>query len=278
MLADANVNVEFRERLERRGRLISVLLEIGSDLNPEVAHLRTPLIVRRLRMYGEGAELPREDPGGSTSLLIQLHQGLIPAVEKQIDQVIAIGELAHFPLATQPALAMMQELARTLVVPDYFPFAIEPAWARTLGQMVQDVTGVAPPASVVAAARRAQIERMVERFSSDPRLSSDTIAATLQISRRTLYDLTSSALGGISEHIRATRARRAATMLADPELAHLSLTDVALRTGLSSEKQVRRALQSVYGATPADVRAGRLSLAEMQCVAYRAAPSSEPVT
>ena len=37
-------------------------------------------------MYGEGAAFPREDPGGSTSLLIQLHQGLIPATEEQVEE------------------------------------------------------------------------------------------------------------------------------------------------------------------------------------------------
>lgn len=256
---DANVDLDAREPLVRRGRLVSAFLEIGSNLDPAVAHLRNALIVRRLRLYGEGATLPREDPGGSTSLLIQLYHELIPAAEAQIEDVIDVGELAHYPAATQPALAMMQELARSLVVNDYYPFSIEPAWARTLGRMIQEVTGVTAPAAVIASARRAQIERMVERFSSDPRLTSETIAETLQISRRTLYDLTSSELGGISEHIRATRARRAAAMLADPETGSLSLADIALRTGLTSEKQVRRALHSVFGATPADIRAGRSS-------------------
>ncbi|MGX5681400.1 helix-turn-helix domain-containing protein [Schumannella luteola] len=216
--------------------------------------------MRRLRLYDDGAAFPRDDPDGSTSLLIQMYHELIPAAEETIDEVIAVGDLARYPAATGPALAMMQELARSLVVNDYYAFSIEPAWARTLGRMVQEVTGVVPASSVVASARRAQIARMVERFSSDPRLSSDTIAETLGVSRRTLYDLTATEYGGISEHIRATRARRAAGMLRLPE--SLPLAEIALRTGFSSEKQLRRALLSVFDATPAAIRGSSGELSE----------------
>lgn len=231
---------------------MSAFVEIGSDLDPGSAQRRNPLIVRRLRLYDDGAEFPRDDPGGSTSLLVQMYHGLIPATEEAIDQVIRLGELADYPSATESVFAMIQELARSLVVPNYFAFSIEPAWAMTLGRLIQVMTGVAPSPAVVASARRSQIARMVERFSSDPRLSSDTIAETLGVSRRTLYDLTATELGGISEHIRATRARRAAEMLRLPEA--LPLVEIAQRAGFSSEKQLRRALQSVFDATPAAIR------------------------
>lgn len=254
---DANRDVDARVPLARRGRLLSAFVEIGADLDPAASQGRNPLIVRRLRLYDDGAEFPRDDPGGTTSLVVQLYGALIPAEDKAIDTVIDLGELAGYPQATVPALGMMHELAKSLVDNAYLPFAIEPAWARALGRMVADLSGELPPAGVVAAARRAQIARVVERFSGDQRLTPVSLADTIQISRRTLYELTAPTIGGISEYIRLTRARRAVAMLVDPACDSLTIGEIARRTGFSSTKHLRRAISSIQTGTPEGIRTSR---------------------
>lgn len=97
---------------------------------------------------------------------------------------------------------------------------------------------------------------MVDRFAHDPRLNSETIAEGIGVSRRTLYDLTETDQGGISERIRVARARRALAMLQEPDAA--PVPEIAELCGFSSEKQLRRTLHAVYGVTPASVRSAAL--------------------
>lgn len=252
----ANVTPAARQSLLPRGRLLSAYLEIGADLDTPSADPDT-LVVRRLRLFDSESAIEREVPGGSTSLLVQIYSDLVPAATAQVDAVISLGELARFPEVKMPALAMMQQLAQSLVDASRRSFEIEPAWARTIGRMVQGLTGVAPPAEVVAAARLAQIGRVVERFSSDPMLTPESLAGAVQISRRTLYDLTTPTVGGISEYIRATRAARARRMLVDPACDTLTVAEVARRTGFSSPKHLRRALGGSSNQTPESIRASR---------------------
>lgn len=252
-----NDSVAARVPLQRRGELLSVFVEIGTDLNPKPAADPHALIVRRLQLFGENDTLPRDEPGGSTSLLIQMYRGLIPAADAEIDRVIAMRSLARYPVATGPALGVMQHLSRSLVDDSHLPFSIEPAWARALGQLIRDLTGVAPSLEIVNAARSAQISRAVERFASDSRLTPAALADALGISRRTLYVLTAPELGGISEYIRIARARHAARMLVDREFDILPVSAIALRAGFSSPKHLTRALASVYGTTAAAIRSSR---------------------
>lgn len=258
----ANANPAARSPLRVRGRLLSAYLEIGADLDTPSADPDT-LVVRRLRLFDAHSADHREVPGGSTSLLVQIYSDLVPAAPAQIDAVIALGELARFPAVKMPALAMMQHLAQSLVDASRRSFEIEPAWARTIGRMAHDLTGIAPPAEVVATARLAQIDRVVERFSSDPMLTPDSLASAIQISRRTLYDLTAPTVGGISDFIRATRATRAMRMLVDPQCDVLTVTEIARRTGFSSAKHLRRALSARYQQTPEAVRAMRATPGDM---------------
>jgi AraC-like DNA-binding protein len=252
----ANSNPAARPALLTRGRLLSAYLEIGADLDTPSADPDT-LVVRRLRLFDSESAGLRELPGGSTTLMVQIYSELVPAADAQIDAVIALGELARFPAVKMPALAMMHQLAMSLIDGSRRAFEIEPAWARTLGRMAQDLTGVVPSAEVVSAARLAQISRVVERFSSDPLLTPESLAETVQISRRTLYDLTKPMVGGISEFIRVTRATRAMRMLMDPACDRLTVAEIARRTGFSSPKHLRRALSSKYEVTPEAARSSR---------------------
>lgn len=242
--------------LPSHGRLLSTFIELGTDLGPLRPDI-PPLVVRRLRVFDQDAGFPREDPGGTTSLVVQIYSGLIPAEESGLDALIELGELAGFPQVTIPALRMTQMLATALVDDSFLPFSIEPAWARTMARMVQDLTGSTASAATITSARKAQIRRVVERFSSDPRLTPVSLAETLEISRRTLYDLSTSSVGGISEFIRANRARRAVRMLVDPVFDRVPLGEIAERSGFSSTKHLKRALTMTYDATPAAIRRSR---------------------
>ncbi|CAN5615836.1 hypothetical protein BH10ACT7_BH10ACT7_26140 [soil metagenome] len=240
-----------------RGRIIGVLLEVGTDSTPSREEANS-VVLRRLRLIA-GTEFPEPDPGGTTAMLVHIYSDLIPAADRDIEAALALGELSHHPRAAITTLRLVQQLGRSLMDDSYPPFAIEPAWGRTLGQLIHTVTGVVPSQEDISAARLAQVSRMVERFSSDPRLSPLSIAESLEMSRRALYDLTSPLVGGISEFIRMTRAQRAVRMLVEPACDGLTVAVIAQRTGFSSPRHLRRALSAFYSCTPEAIRSARIA-------------------
>lgn len=241
-----------------RGRIIGVLLEVGTDSAASSRDEPNTVVLRRLRLIA-GTEFPEPDPGATTSMLVHIYSDLIPASDCDIEAAIALGELSGHPRVAVTTLCLVQQLGRSLMDGTYPPFGIEPAWGRTLGQLIHTVTGALPLQADISAARLAQVSRMVERFSSDPRLSPLSIAESLEMSRRALYDLTSPLVGGISEFIRMTRAQRAVRMLVEPACDGLTVAVIAQRTGFSSPRHLRRALSAFYSRTPEVVRTSRIA-------------------
>lgn len=251
---DAEQVLATRARLLPRGRLLSTYVEIGTSLDPRPELDPRALVVRSLRLFAGDSGFPRDEDGGTTFVVIQIYADLVPAEADAIDAVLQLGELSHHPQAAEPALLMMGKLSTALMDSSYSQFAVESTWARTLGMMVQGLTGQTPSTERVDRARQAQIARLVERFSADPNLTPESIAAALGISRRTLYDLSSPMVGGISEHIRSVRTGLAARLLSLPDWDVLSIADVARRTGFSNVKQMRRSLAAAGHGNPEEIR------------------------
>lgn len=123
---------------------VTALVEIGNDLAPGAVVLQNPVVVRRLQLFADEDEMPRANPDGSTTVSVRLPRELIPAAEDTLHRAIRMGDLSEFSQATVTALGMVEVLAKALVENDYYPFFIEPTWARTLGAIVQEVTGRVP--------------------------------------------------------------------------------------------------------------------------------------
>jgi AraC-like DNA-binding protein len=240
--------------LKCRGRLISTYAETGTDLFDRHSDERG-LVLRSLRLYEGASGFIRDDPSGSTYLVVQVFSDLIPCADAELDAVLGLGELSMFPQAALPTLALMRDLANALVDDSYPSYAIEVTWARGLGTLVQKLTGVTPPPDAVNRARIAQAERVIERFSGDSRLSPESLADALAISRRTLYGLETAFPGGIGEQIRLARISAACRLLSDPEWAGATVETIARRSGFSSAQRLRRALASVGLESPEKLRA-----------------------
>lgn len=186
------------------------------------------------------------------ALIIGLEESMIPAESGELRRVAELGNLlAYRDLASPLVERMWTMLTQPAEEP---PFGEEVRWAQTLSTVVARATGVSPSAAVVARARRAQVERIVALFSGDRRLTPDTIAASLGVSRRSLYELAEPHFGGISEYIRMARAMRAARMLADESFRDRSHAEIARATGFSSTKHMTRALLASNGLSPAALR------------------------
>lgn len=243
-----------RPGLIRRGRLISTYVETGTDLFARNSDDRG-LVLRSLRLVEGSTGFVRDDPGGSTYLVIQVFSDLLPCASRELDAVLALGDLSPYPDAALPTLAMMQDLANALVDDSYPSFAIESTWARALAQMISRLTGVMPTAEVLVRARQAQLERIIERFAGDPRLSPETLAQALGVSRRTLYGLPVPVPGGVSEYIRVARLNGAQRLLRDPAWATATVETIARRSGFSSAQHLRRALAAMELGSPETLRA-----------------------
>lgn len=106
--------------------------------------------------------------------------------------------------------------------------------------------------NLVDRARRAQISRIIRQYSDDPRLTPETLAAAMGISRRTLY-LAAEPLGGLAEYLRSVRAARAIERIEDPT-ENASLEAIALESGFTSPRRMARAIQSELGVNPTSLR------------------------
>lgn len=213
----------------------------------------------QLRFFTDPHEVPTESDGLSFStFIVHLLRDLVPADTDQIDDVVERGDVAARPEAAGPVLDQLRTvLAEPAESSQRLPFDLEPAWARTFGTVISQVTRVNPSTAATSRARRAQIERIVERFATDHRLTPVALASAIRVSRRTLYELTGTSMGGISEYIRVARAQSAVKLLADPAFDSVSMGQIATRSGFSSAKHLTRALGALFATSPAAVRRER---------------------
>src|SRR5690606_39088711 len=102
------------------------------------------------------------------------------------------------------------------------------------------------------------IERICERVEArldDPALTPTTLAAELGLTPRYLHMAFAATGGTIGAHIRARRLERIRRDLADPRVAHLSITDIALGWGFNDAAHASRAFHRAYRMPPSRFRA-----------------------
>lgn len=88
----------------------------------------------------------------------------------------------------------------------------------------------------------------------DPNLSIKTIAARLQMSVSSLYRIFDSQGQTLSEWIWCQRLENLRRELGDPQLRHLSVTQIGFRCGFSDSSHLSRAFKRAYGQSPREFR------------------------
>jgi AraC-like DNA-binding protein len=111
--------------------------------------------------------------------------------------------------------------------------------------------------SVAADARYAEACRYILRNLCDPALGPASVAAHVGLSARSLARLFATNGETIERSIWSRRLAAARDDLADPELRHRSITDVAFDRGFNDAAHFSRSFSSAYGMTPRQFRAKR---------------------
>ncbi|MGW4477094.1 helix-turn-helix domain-containing protein [Rhodococcus triatomae] len=101
---------------------------------------------------------------------------------------------------------------------------------------------------------RARVYEYIERHFTDPTLSVERVAAGVNVSTRYLHKLMESELESVYGVIRRRRVRRGVDLLADPDLADLSIGQIARRSGFAGLSQFGRAVRDVTGRSPREIR------------------------
>jgi AraC family transcriptional activator of tynA and feaB len=104
-----------------------------------------------------------------------------------------------------------------------------------------------------------RIRGWIAQHVHDPSLGPQTVAQAFGISRRTLYNLFLSMNTTPRAYIQSARLALASQQLQRPELAHLSVSQVAEQSGFSSAAYFTRCFALHHGCTPAQWRRGQIT-------------------
>jgi AraC-like DNA-binding protein len=99
----------------------------------------------------------------------------------------------------------------------------------------------------------------IDRRLRDPDLDADMLAASLGMSRASLYRAFDM-MGGIADYIRRRRLTIAATALTAPENRRRKIAEIAYECGFSSESSFNRAFKTAFGMPPRQARAHTILL------------------
>ena len=106
----------------------------------------------------------------------------------------------------------------------------------------------------VQRARLSSIKASIESNLGDPKLSPAAIAKQNGISLRYLHQLFRLTDASVSEWLRFRRLQRCRDLLASPQNANQSITEIAYRMGFSSSSHFSNLFRAQFGVRPSDVR------------------------
>lgn len=154
-------------------------------------------------------------------------------------------------------------VGRTLADVVTAPPELSPAAAGRLATELADLVGTVAgevlhrdelPGSRAAAALRARVEAYVAEHLEDPDLGPETIARAHFVSTRQLHRAFAEASTTVGRLVRRRRLEHGQRALADPRLADLSVTDVALRCGFADLAAFSRAFKDAFHEPPSTFR------------------------
>lgn len=130
---------------------------------------------------------------------------------------------------------------------------LEQILATLLLTLQQDDRVLSSEGSSLSALHLSRVERYVQQNLGDPDLSPQTIANACSLSLRYLHKLFSSTPHTLSEWIRQQRLEMVYRQLRNPQ-CHLSIGELAFRSGFSDQAQFTRAFRQRFGSTAREVR------------------------
>lgn len=160
-----------------------------------------------------------------------------------------------------PALAILRAYLQTLLVERQALTA--PMAALADGQIREllahilnpggDLARAAPYGGIKAARLRAILDDIAAHIG-EPGLSAASTGARLGLSARYVQRLFDGAGQSFSEHARDLRLDRARQLLADPQCAHLRVTDICAMAGFNDLSHFNRRYRARFGDTPTRAR------------------------
>lgn len=158
------------------------------------------------------------------------------------------------------ALALVRQFSRFLIGAELkSPMMVEHA-ANTLTDLVGLTAGLAIREPEIAgprglrAARLFAIEQKIASQFEDHQISVQRVALQLGLSARYIYDLLHETGFGFSDRVMELRLKKSRSMLADPRLAHMRISDVAFICGFSDISYFNRCFRRRFGCTPTAAR------------------------
>jgi AraC-like DNA-binding protein len=198
-------------------------------------------------------------PSASRSLMVRLpHRMLAPMVPDVDDAVMrpiprnseALALLALYADALATASLTMPAL-RQLVAAHVRDLVTAALSADGDGAHVAETWGI-------RAARMHAIKVDIEARLDHDDLSVSTVAARQGVSPRYIQALFEDEGTTFSQFVRDQRLQRVHHRLADPQLLHRPISEIAFETGFGDLSHFNRAFRRRYGMTPSDVRAAML--------------------
>lgn len=115
-----------------------------------------------------------------------------------------------------------------------------------------------PPAQPAQRSLAAQARQWLQARLDDPQLSAERTAQALAVSVRTLHRAFAAEDTSFARSLRALRLARAAQLLAQPRLRHVTVAELGRRCGFADASHFVREFQQACGSTPARWRRERL--------------------
>jgi AraC family transcriptional regulator, positive regulator of tynA and feaB len=100
-----------------------------------------------------------------------------------------------------------------------------------------------------------QIDEQIVERSCDPQLTGDDIAATLNLPARIVHQTLAAHHTSFATRLLDVRVGRAVDMLQSESCSHLTLDEIAARTGFSGPTHLARTVRTRTGLTPLQLRA-----------------------
>lgn len=176
---------------------------------------------------------------------------------------------AHLPKSEMlHGLVLPSSSALTQILSRHMLAIVEMAPRMTLGECEAIARGTV---SLMAACLRGELEeraeatgegtgplairvrRHIDERLADRNLGVESIADHFGVSRASLYRLFEP-FGGVADHIRNKRLRRALFDLTSPQTRHQRIGEIARRWGFNTEGTFTRAFRSTYGIAPSTAR------------------------
>lgn len=112
----------------------------------------------------------------------------------------------------------------------------------------------------LSAYHRARIHRVINQHLADPRLGIDWIAAQVQLSPAHIHRLFEAEPATVAATIRLRRLQACRRDLADPHLAHRTISDIAFSWGFNQAAHFSRLFKQAFGLSPGAWRAQQRAL------------------